>query len=363
MVGCAAQEGILPSDPSLARASAMLQLQQLESSFDAHTPALAEHHAADAPGAGSTRAADSPKCSSAGRPDPDSAHADRRNSHRHASCSGQQTDDLAAVGALLVQLHSRKLHHVRRSNLPYWQRQIRHLPPSARALAQACLDSEAHRRPSVANLLQDDFFSPAVRVAAACLAQLGWPEAAPTRLEASRAAEPDAGLSPADPGAVLARLAGSKVIGQLQQAPGALALCLPTLVHLLEAASLAYDATDPGPGLSAVLGQLLRALTRQQVQEQLLPLLRRILAGKQHSAGTARGPGTDSAVLAAVLHPELLWVLIEVAGMSAYLDSLHAEVLELISGRTQSPELPSTAGSADLAMQVKQSTCHLPSTS
>jgi hypothetical protein len=281
----------------------------------------------------------------------------RRDSHRHASSSSQE-EDVAAVGALLVQLYSRRLHHVSCGDLPYWQRQIRRLPPSARAFARACLDSDPARRPQVAALLQDDFFPPAVRAAAVLLAQLGWPEAT------GAGGAPDAAthLRSANAEAVLARLALSGVIDQLQRAAGALTLCLPTLLHLLETASVApaslpQQTLKPfaAEGFAAVLRQLLRALSRQQAQAQLLPLLRRVLSGKQHTGGraaAAHAHATEAAVLAAVLQPDLLWALIEAAGLSAYLDALHGEVLELVCGRAQPAQLPSAADSADLAMQV-----------
>ena len=290
--------------------------------------------------------------------------ADRRRSHSLASAQAQ---DVAAVGALIVQLYTRRMHYVRSTDARYWCNQIKQLPSAARSIAAACL---AGVGASTDQLLQDEFFTGSVRTAAKFLIAIQAPltmrgQGCGTRSWPQK--QPEEGLSV--PGAsesaswalgvpcvhrVLEDLAESGGVQELHKTPGALHICLPAILQLLEAAALLRTersvgdtnaAQSTGDGVHAaskvagsfvtVWQQLLQCLPRPEVQRECVPLWQRMLSGRPlggHSSSRSSGQPVSPGFQAALLQIDLLKGLISSIGLTAFLDSVHPHTLDTVCG-------------------------------
>jgi hypothetical protein len=288
--------------------------------------------------------------------------AERRRSHSLASA---QRKDVAAVGALIVQLYTRRMHHVRSTDMKYWRSQIRHLPSAARSIASACLGADG--APSTGQLLQDELFTGSVRAAAEFLGiiqpsltagdrgsgsfrsrqrrQLGNDISSISRLGVAR-------WSPCVH-QLLADLVDSGGVCELHKTPGVLHICLPAIIQLLEAAAL-LPAEQSAPASSAaqnlpdnlhtaakvasnfvtVLQQLLQCLTRQEVQQECVLLWQRTLSGRPQSphshSGRSNACTVSSQIQAALLQIDVLKELLVSVGLSTFVDSVHPRILDIV---------------------------------
>ena len=293
-------------------------------------------------------------------------NAERRESH---SLSSMQARDVAAVGALIVQLYTRRLHHVRSTDAQYWQSQIRHLPSAPRRLAAACLGGiAAGDAPSTGQLLRNEFFTETVRKAGEFLTTLqpppmtgdrGWKSA---RCQSQGQLGENQGVASTSKQAcehvLLAELAESGGILRLYKTPEALRICLPTIIQLLEAAAL-QPADEEAGGSSAqqtkaegqheagsvastfvtVYQQLLQCLHQDQVQQECVLLWQRVIRGRpgegQKQGMKKRALAFNMKLQAALLQHDVLRSLLARAGLASFLDKVHPHILDIVCGAAQ----------------------------
>lgn len=424
------------SSPGEARAKAMSLLDQLEGSYSiiaghgstgaarclqqpVHqlpSPAaacadIANGHVA-MPGRGSTRAAgpgapnlepaeastwnadDAPVSTAAQDYSDQEADKERRGSHALASA---RQDDIAALGALIVQLYSRRVHHVRLRDMPYWQRQAKNISSAARVLVLSCLSSNPSSRPDIEKVLRDAFFGPAVRIASAFLESVRPAEALqqpgrPPMLE-QRAEGMDPGSDSSNNDVArkqlrywrsaydaLGQIDKSAWMQQLSKAPGALEMCLPIILQLLAAAAVRDAADAAGAQTSqhilastghaassrgdvsaykSVMWQVLDQAPRQQLQTSILPLWRQVLQGSAadllaSQCSSRAAVDVDPAVQALLMQLELLRKLLDRVPLSDFLSSVHACILDVVCSSSLRPErstsLVQTATQVDIPL-------------
>lgn len=279
---------------------------------------------------------------------------ERRRSHSLASAQAQ---DVAAVGALVVQLYTGRLHHVRSTDVQHWQAEVRHLPSAARRIAACCLGgvAAAGGAPSTEELLRSEFFPDGVRAAERFLRNVQ-----PDLMMGHRGCR-DAGSDqqsqPGDAGGLptgerrscahqlLRELARSGGVQKLHRTPGALQLCLPIIIELLESAAMVPQHSSEADGSSvhsgssitsayvAVLQQLLHCLPKGAVQE-CVPLWQGVLRGEPSRSSSYVSGGASWVVSkhiqAALLQHDLLRSLLASVGITAFLDSMQPCILDIL---------------------------------
>jgi hypothetical protein len=301
--------------------------------------------------------------------DSNSSTGDTDEKHRAShSLAAAQLDDIAALGVLIVQLYTGRMHHVSLQNLRYWQSQVRRLPSAAQGLARACLRTDPSSRPAAEKLLRDLFFMPALCMASSFMSVAlsygawHWHSCSPS--EESKRFKGANGLSSSSDGRASQRAPHSTALGALQEivesawvqklsrTPGALDICLPAIVQVLRSAAAVawpYQGKHSGPvaasesskgrlelgHFSTILRKLLEAVPRQQLHRHVLPLWTDLVRGtvsgqhsNQHDRGSSCAVVPDVQTL--VLQPELLRKLKLSVQLSAFLNSVHACILDII---------------------------------
>lgn len=293
-------------------------------------------------------------------------NAERRQSHSLASA---QARDVAAVGALIVQLYTRRLHHVRSTDAQYWRGQIRCLPSAARRVAAVCLGGiAAEDAPSTGQLLRDEFFPETVRRAAEFLSALQQPSiigdggCRSTDLQGQGQLGESQGVASNSEQAcehlLLTQLAESGGILSLHKTPEALRICLPMIIQVLEAAALQpadkragglsarqntadrqHEAGSVASAFVAVYQQLLQCLHRDEVQQECVPLWQRVIRGRpqegQKHGMEKRALTFNIELQAALLQSNLLRSLLACVGLASFLDNVHSHILDIVCGAAQ----------------------------
>lgn len=289
--------------------------------------------------------------------------AQRRQSHSLASL---QARDVAAVGALIVQLYTCRLHHVRSTDAQYWRGQIKYLPSAAGRVAAACLgDNAAGDVPSTGQLLRNAFFTEAVRRAAEFLSGLQPPSligdggCRSARSHGQGQLDGIQGVTSKSEQAcehlLLAQLAESGGILSLHKTPEALRICLPTIVRLLEAAALQpadeqvgglparqnsadgqHEAGSMASAFVTVYRQLLQCLHQHEVQQECVPLWQRVIRGRPREGQThgleKRALTFNMKLQAALLQRDLLRSLLACVGLTSFLDNVQSHILDIVCG-------------------------------
>ena len=281
-------------------------------------------------------------------------------SHERVQRSGGalslQRADVMAMGALAVELFTRRLHHRSYADTGYWRSNAHDVAAPVQGFVLCCLDGNT---PSIHKLMRHSIFAGPIRAAAAHLAHM----------------DDGAGVGGSSSSSKLASalqdlLDGPHSLGAFAR-QGVLQLCAPSVLRLVEEAALrdyASDSASPGQrhgaeaSLSTVeaaaeaLRGLVQRLPRSLAIQGPLQLWAALLGGHAAALGRTYAGSVQARVQplvqAELMQPARLKRLAQAVGLSAYLDSAHAALLSTVCTGASVAGKPAAGQVMQLAIQV-----------
>ena len=267
-----------------------------------------------------------------------------------------QRADVRAMGALAVELFTRRLHYRSYADIEYWRSKAHAVAAPVQSFVMDCLDGAF---PSIHKLMRHSIFAAPIRAAAAHLAHLDDEIGIGSNRSDSKQASTVQDL-----------LAGPHSLVVLAR-HGVLQLCAPSILRLVEEAAVrdyAADSASPGQQHGAeasdstveaaaeVLLRLVQLLPRSLAIKGPLQAWTALQGGHATAAGrpcAGRAQGrVHPAMQAELMQPASLKRLAQAVGLSAYLDSAHAALLSTVCGGASAAGGPAAGQALQLAIQV-----------
>ena len=269
----------------------------------------------------------------------------------------QQRADVMAMGALVIELFTRRLHYRSYADADYWRKQVHAVAAPVQGFALSCLEGNF---PSMRKLMRHSIFAAPIRAAAVHLAHLDDGIGIGSKSSSSRQASTVKDL-----------LDGPHSLAVLAR-QGVLQLCIPSILRLVEDAAVRNHVSDSSfPGqqhgaeashstMEAAAEALLRLV--QMLPRSLAiqgPLQVWIALQGAHATAASRlyagiAPGRVHPLMQAeLMQPARLKQLAQAVGLSAYLDSAHAALLSMVCGGASVAGEPAAGQALQLAIQVR----------
>ena len=269
----------------------------------------------------------------------------------------QQMADVMAMGALALELFTRRLHNRSYADAEYWRSNAQAVAATVQGFILDCLDGKI---PSIHKLMRHSFFEAPITAAAAHLAHLNDGVGVYSNSSSSKQASTLQSL-----------LNGAHSLSVFAR-QGVLQLCAPSILRLVEEAAVRdYASHSTSPGQQH--GTEASHSTREAAAEALLRLAQMLprslairgplqvwtalqgghatAAGRTY-AGTAQGR-VHPLMQAEFMQPARLKQLAQAVGLSAYLDSAHAALLSTVCGGISVAGEPAAGQALHLAIQVR----------
>ena len=268
----------------------------------------------------------------------------------------QQRADAMAMGALVVELFTRRLHYRSYADADYWRGNVHAVAAPAQDFVLSCLDGKF---PSMYKVMRQSIFAAPIRAAAVHLAHLDDGIGIGSKSSSSKPVSTVKDL-----------LDGPHSLAVLAR-QGVLQLCAPSILRLVEDAAVRDYASDsPSPGqqhgaeashstmeaAAEALLRLVQMLPRSLAIQGPLQVWTALQGGHATAAGrlyAGMAPGRVHPLMQAeLMQPARLKQLAQAVGLSAYLDSAHAALLSTVCGGASVAGEPAAGQALQLAIQV-----------
>ena len=269
----------------------------------------------------------------------------------------QQRADVMAMGALVVELFTRRLHYRSYADANYWRGNVHAVAAPVQEFVLSCLNGKFS---SMHKLMRHSIFAAPIRAAAVHLAHLDGGIGVGSKSSSSKQASTVKDL-----------LDGPHSLAVLAR-QGVLQLCTPSILRLVEDAAVrnhVSDSSSPGQQHGAEASHS----TQEAAAEALLCLVQmlprslaiqgplQVWAALQGGRATAAGclyAGVAAGrvrplMQAELMQPARLKQLAQAVGLSAYLDSAHAALLSTVCGGASFAGEPAAGQALQLAIQVR----------
>ena len=269
----------------------------------------------------------------------------------------QQRADVTAMGALVVELFTRRLHYRSCADADYWRGNVHAVAAPVQGFVLSCLDGKFL---SMHKLMRHSIFAAPIRAAAVHLAHLDGGIGVGSKSSSSKQASTVEDL-----------LDGPHSLAVLAR-QGVLQLCTPSILRLVEEASVRDYASDsPSPGqqhgaeashstqeaAAEALLRLVQMLPRSLAIQGPLQVWAALQGGRATAAGCLYAGVAAGRVhplmQVGLLQPARLKQLAQAVGLSAYLDSAHAALLSTVCGGASVAGEPAAGQALQLAIQVR----------
>ena len=285
-----------------------------------------------------------------------SAGSNEQN-QRPGCALSQQEADVTAMGALVVELFTRRLHYRSYADVDYWRGNVHAVAAPVQGFVLSCLDGTF---PSMHKLMRHSLFAAPIRAAAVHLAHLNDGIGVGSKSSSSKHVSTVKDL-----------LDGPHSLAVLAQ-QGVLQLCAPSILRLVEEAAVRDCASDsPSPGqqhgaeasrstieaAAEALLRLVQMLPRSLAIQGPLQVWTALQGGNATAAGRLHAgvaPGRVHPLMQAeLMQPARLKQLAQAVGLSAYLDSAHAALLSTVCGCASVAGEPAAGQALQLAIRVR----------